>query len=282
MLDNDIQYTFEDKSLFLSKVKSYWYRRGITNFNLKSKQSASISNDVSYTFVEDINMVFSKIQFCNKKNSIDNYEVNEIDKLKQLITAKEVGLSIPKTLITENNNELINFMKICKNRVITKALNTHRISFLLSKNIKCILNLKTEVVLKRKLKYDVNLEGIPSLYQEYVDKIFELRIFFLRGTFYAMAVFSQSNTKTKIDYRNYDREVPNRIVPYILPVLIKKKLIRFMKVLDIVSGSIDMIYTTKGEYVFLEVNPIGQYHWLEKNCNYSISKDIASLLCKSV
>ncbi len=43
-------------------------------------------------------------------------------------------------------------------------------------------------------------------------------------------------------------------------------------------GSIDMICSPNGEYVFLEVNPVGQYQWLERNCNYFISKHVAEVL----
>ena len=46
------------------------------------------------------------------------------------------------------------------------------------------------------------------------------------------------------------------------------------------TGSIDLIYSLSNEYVFLEVNPQGQFDWLSKNCNYYIEKDIAELLKK--
>lgn len=42
-----------------------------------------------------------------------------------------------------------------------------------------------------------------------------------------MAIFSQENDKTKIDFRNYDIANPNRCVPYKLPRRIEKQLIRF-------------------------------------------------------
>jgi hypothetical protein len=44
------------------------------------------------------------------------------------------------------------------------------------------------------------------------------------------------------------------------------------------TGSIDLILTPNGEYFFLEINPMGQYDWLSKNCNYYIEKDIAEML----
>lgn len=93
-----------------------------------------------------------------------------------------------------------------------------------------------------------------------------------------MAIFSQENEKTRIDYRNYDREKPNRCVPYHLSDDIQSKLSAFMNLIDMNCGSIDMIYSPDGDYIFLEVNPVGQFHWLDKNCNYFLEREIAKCL----
>ena len=43
-------------------------------------------------------------------------------------------------------------------------------------------------------------------------------------------------------------------------------------------GCIDMIYSQNNRYVFLEVNPVGQYDYVSQNCNYSIHEFIAKQL----
>jgi D-alanine-D-alanine ligase-like ATP-grasp enzyme len=48
-----------------------------------------------------------------------------------------------------------------------------------------------------------------------------------------------------------------------------------MAELNLDTGSIDMILDRKNEYVFLEVNPTGQFGWLSKSCNYYIEKEVA-------
>lgn len=53
-----------------------------------------------------------------------------------------------------------------------------------------------------------------------------------------------------------------------------------MKDIDMNCGSIDMIYSPEGEYIFLEVNPVGQFQWLSKSCNYDIERQIAFDLLK--
>lgn len=53
-----------------------------------------------------------------------------------------------------------------------------------------------------------------------------------------------------------------------------------MEVIDLNSGSIDMLVSKKNEYIFLEVNPIGQFAQVSYPCNYYIQKEIASELIK--
>jgi len=95
-----------------------------------------------------------------------------------------------------------------------------------------------------------------------------------------MAIFSQSDAKTKVDFRNYNDEKPNRMVPYKLPCDIEKKIDVFMKKINLNNGSIDFILTEKNEYFFLEVNPAGQYGMIEQACFYGLDEKIAKILCQ--
>jgi glutathione synthase/RimK-type ligase-like ATP-grasp enzyme len=90
-----------------------------------------------------------------------------------------------------------------------------------------------------------------------------------------MAIFSQLDSLTELDYRNYNLEKPNRTVPFSLPENIELKLELLMKGLKLDTGSIDLILNREGDYVFLEVNPTGQFGWLSKSCNYYIEREIA-------
>ncbi len=125
---------------------------------------------------------------------------------------------------------------------------------------------------------DLKESSFPSLIQEYIDKKIEIRTYFIANLFYSMAIFSQKNEKTKVDFKDYDKNKPNRLVPFKLPNNIISKLKKLMTKLNLNSGSIDMIYSTKNEYVFLEVNPLGQFDWLSYNCNYYIERKLANML----
>lgn len=214
--------------------------------------------------------------------SINKFADNRTNKITNLTAAAKAGLKIPATLVTNNITDLLQF---CTKwgKVITKAIAYNRCTVLLEGE-EVILSSDTSLLtvadVKKLEPIYQDKKPLPALYQQYVDKEIELRIFFLYGDCYAMAIFSQNDEQTKIDFRNYNIDRPNRCIPYSLPEDIRRSIINFMEAVDMNCGSIDMIVTPQGDYVFLEVNPIGQYQWLERNCNYPISKNIAKKLAE--
>jgi len=192
------------------------------------------------------------------------------NKLIYLQKAAECGLLIPATLISSDKNVLHSFKYKKK---ITKSIQdifgavynfTHYFS-LTEQADNCFLN--------KQLNF-----FFPSLIQMQLNKLFELRIFFIKNEFYSMAIFSQENNKTKIDYRNNDKRFPNRYVPFKLPFHIQDKLSNLIKWTNLNTGSIDMVVTTSMDYYFLEINPCGQFGFVSENCNYFIDKRIAKYL----
>lgn len=246
---------------------SIWNRRGyipILPIQLKGSQW------IDYLKKEQLPVLFAIERSTNSKY-LGSYEKElSNNKILNLKEASLLNIKIPKTIITNNKYDLLQFIEKDK-QYITKSLNQ-------------VPSLETkEMIFEGNGTSILNFDEItdifaPSLIQEYVEKEFEIRVFFILETFFSMAIFSQNDTKTKIDYRNYNNEQPNRNVPFILPDHILKKLKKFTKKIECDTGSIDLIFTPKGEYVFLEINPMGQYDWLSIDCNYYIDKHIAEIL----
>lgn len=70
----------------------------------------------------------------------------------------------------------------------------------------------------------------------------------------------------------------SRRVPYQLPQAVKEKLVLLMKKLELKTGSIDMIVDHQDNYIFLEVNPVGQVGMTSVPCNFNLHKKIATWL----
>jgi len=197
-----------------------------------------------------------------------------INKLEVLNKASKIGLLIPKTIITNNKNDLIEFFNENKT-IITKPIYEVD-SWEFEENN---YTLFTEEIKKDNL-LNIPNTFFPSLFQEKIIKEFEIRTFYLDGTFFSMAIFSQDNEKTEVDFRKYDTENENRVTVFKLPEDIQMKLTDLMKEIGMQSGSIDLIYNGENKYYFLEVNPVGQIDMVSKPCNYYIEKKIAEKLRK--
>lgn len=101
----------------------------------------------------------------------------------------------------------------------------------------------------------------PSIFQPYIEKDFELPIVVVGRHIFACAIHSQQSDRSREDWRRYALE-NTPYLPYMLPAEIEARILVFMDRLWLVFGSIDMIVTPDGEYIFLEINPGGQFDWI--------------------
>jgi len=158
--------------------------------------------------------------------SINPYDPN---KLIFLSIAKEFGLNIPSTYIANSKENIPN------EPLITKAIGNAPM-FITKKWIKIP---RTE----RINKSNIQKSFFPSLFQEFIEKTMDIRVFYLNGYFYSAGILSQSNNRTKVDFRNYDLNNPNRIIPLKLPNEIKNKLNKMINLLGYFWCSIDLVYS---------------------------------------
>ncbi|UPZ17992.1 grasp-with-spasm system ATP-grasp peptide maturase [Flavobacterium humidisoli] len=215
------------------------------------------------------NSIFS---FFKSKAWIPNVHLARrggINKIDVLLKAKELGLSIPDTIIASSKEEVLNFIKEYK-RIITKPIS--EVAPILYKTTAISMYTK-EVKITDINKFPNRF--FPSLFQKKIDKEFEVRTFIYKRYIYSIAIFSQNDAQTNIDFRNYNFELPNRNVPFLLPKEIETKLFKLMEEIGLNTGSIDIMLDKNGDYIFLEVNPVGQSGMVSVGGNYNLEKIIA-------
>jgi ATP-GRASP peptide maturase of grasp-with-spasm system len=277
-VSNDI----ESKSLFLKlnsfdisqDVENGWIRKTgrfillDTYGNFLSQESFELSN---YYYIE-LGGVRNFIT-SQKVNWINDPKVFNIPKIDILNNAIKFNINIPETYILNRKSDLKRIYNLYKGEIITKSI-VDVCSVIKNNKIYAAYTLK------------ISMENIdelpeiffPSLIQNYIEKEFEIRSFFLNGKFSSMAIFSQNDKQTKIDYRNYNFEKPNRCVPYKLPKELETKLLEFLNFCSITTGSIDLIKAKDGGFYFLEINQAGQFGMTSYPCNYKLEKLIANSL----
>lgn len=252
-------------------VNKIWHRRAKRNFIPKEISNSPFLNYLKRE-EDPVNKAIEKIAVTtNPDNYVGGYcEEEQHNKIYDLHLAMRFGLKIPVTLVTNIKEDLIEFKKK-HNKIITKAI---KYPFFY-RGTDVYYNCKGTFFVNQKDIDAINGKFFISVFQSYVEKKFEVRVFFYKNQYYSMAIFSQNDKQTKVDFRNYNQEKPNRCVPFKLPEKILLKLKHLMNYKLMSSGSIDLIVTPENDFVFLEVNPQGQFHWLSESCNYYIEKSIA-------
>ncbi len=268
----------EGREINLEQINVVWFRRwyNYNNLNfLDSINNPDLKHDISKHMTYEINSL-SRFLFWLLK---DRYWLSDescvnVNKLHVLQSAKAVGLDIPASMVTNNKSQLSEF-KNRHGRIITKCIGEP--TFFNYKKVN--YGLYTEII------HDTALASFPHVFfpclvQEMLSKEYEIRVFYLDGDFYSMAIFSQEDKQTGVDFRKYNYERPNRMVPYNLPVPLQEKITRLMKRLGFETGSVDIVRTRDGRDVFLEINPIGQFGMVSYPCNYYLEKKVAEFLIK--
>jgi len=259
----------KNRTFFFKNVNVVWYRK--FGFFKRYQDEFGNKNDlVSYIGSEFSTLRTTIFNILKKKKWL--YErKNMLPKLEILTLASKFGLKIPNTLITSKKTILEEFFKNNNNSIISKSIGEGKHINFEDKNYPFYTQ-KIENLSNITSKFS------PSIFQSYIKKEYELRVFFVEDHFYSMVIFSQNNEKTKIDFRNYDFDNPNRVGRYNLPAIIELKLNKLMKQIGLNTGSIDIIKCVDGNYYFLEVNPSGQFGMTSFPCNYNLHEIVADYL----
>lgn len=179
------------------------------------------------------------------------------DKAVQLITAQSVGLSVPRTLIGNEPDEVLAFASRCDGPIIFKPFFQE---IWREDGIERVQHAR--IVDRSQLLLRDAVRLCPGIYQPYVPKAFELRAIVLGDHIRYVKIDSQQVAEAAVDWRGDFRQrcvlsevdVPNHVSDGIL---------HFMRVMDLSFGCIDLVVTPAGEYVFLEINDQGQFLWIE-------------------
>lgn len=188
------------------------------------------------------------------------------NKTRQLRLAARLGLSIPPTLITADPEAARRFFFAHDSQVITKLQTS------LGHSMAGGGGLPTRLLRVEDLDALAGLRHCPMMFQRYVPKQWELRIAWVDGHAFVGALDGQL---CGVDWR-YESSASWK--PHTLPPAIHDRLAQLMTALGLRQGAIDMIVEPSGDYVFLEVNPHGEWGMLERDLELPIAAAIADAL----
>jgi len=257
-------------SFDINKAQSVWYRKPKV-----AKISEEITKQSTRNFIqEEIKAVINGLWFLMKgRYWVSNPWAikNASNKIYQLNIAKSIGFVIPRTIITTSSVRAKKFYEQYKGNVIAKVL-TYGV-FEENGHASVIL---TNKVSPESIKNIKLVRFCPTLFQEYIPKKTEFRITVVGKKVFVCEIYSQESENTRIDWRNYGVKVP--YISSKLPFAIQEKCIKLVRKLNLHFGAIDMIRTPNDQFIFLEINPSGQWLWVEEKTGLQISEALIGLL----
>lgn len=194
-------------------------------------------------------------------------------KLLQLRLARELGLELPRTLVSNDPDEVRAFAEECGGAVVAKTQS----SFAIHEGG------REQVVFTHPLRPEdlQDLDGLryaPMCFQERVEKSLELRVTIVGERVFAASIDSAVMERSRTDWRREGLALIEQWKACELPDDVAAKLLRLMDALGLNYGAIDVIRTPDGRHVFLEINPAGEFFWLERCPGFPISEALADVL----
>lgn len=250
------------ENIELEKVKSIWFNGGCII------SGVSAYEDKCYEVLNDAFVLQKTIKKIGRR--IADFETNRLD---IMLEAKKQGLKIPHTLITGSREKLQTFYDIydIKKGIVSKRI----LDTLYYEDDEFIYNFNLTFQITAEILAITPDQFAISFFQERIIADFEIRVIYIDGTFYSIAIH---NFDTTIDIRTKFMEMDNlRMVPFNLPVDISEKLKKVFKKFNLNYGSADLMYCSD-DYYFLEINPTGQVSFVNNACNYYIEKKLAKIL----
>ncbi len=200
-------------------------------------------------------------------------------KALQLVRAAEAGLTTPHTLISNDPLPVARFRdELGAQTCAVKSLR--------------VVGAATEdgwrFPLTAVLPADHPLDSValaPTVFQPYIEKAAEYRCVVIGERIFPVRLDSQAHNNTATDWRggwvfnNHGHpSPPSKYEPDALPPHVRHAIRSLMRSFPINFASLDMILTPDGEFVFLELNPNGQWLWLELELGIPLTAALTDLL----
>lgn len=187
------------------------------------------------------------------------------DKMLQLIHARQVGLPIPRSLASNSADDLCRFIESNGNggrETIIKPIAT---------SIWNEASTGTWRALTPSLITTVDVEGAEVkadiiLAQERVSKIYEVRLIVFGHDLVGVKLDSQKQDESSLDFRNLDDWSLLGHEQIGIPDHIRAGSLALCQSLGLIFGAFDYVVDLEGNWVFLEVNEMGNFLWMEA-CN---------------
>ena len=193
-------------------------------------------------------------------------------KALQLATAREVGLLTPRSLWSNDPEEILAFADSCDYQIVAKPVNDVEYYLGNRPHTVWVSPIDRESLLRNK----ENLSLMLGFYQQLIHDKTDVRVTAVGEELFPCEMIIKEPFRHITDWRMVPEPLDHQIVP--LPEDIKMKLLAFNQRLGVDFGAIDLLKSPGGDYYFIESNINGQWLWIQDLTKQPIAEAIASLL----
>jgi len=192
------------------------------------------------------------------------------NKVRQLQLASEIGFRIPITIISNDpENARVNLEKF-GGRMIAKALYSPLIEEQ-NQDYFIFTNEITEI----SQSDDEHIRLSPCIFQEPITPKVDYRVTVIGETAISVRIESENNIPLSLDWRTQKEKL--RFIPCSIPNDVEHMCLNYVKQNGLLFGAIDLV-KHNDEFVFLEINPNGEWGWLQKPYGISIAETLCNLM----
>lgn len=260
-----------ERNFNILDFKSVYYRRPelplFQDDELSAKERRYMQTEVAYT-LEGIYSILESSYWISPVWAIRKAE----NKLYQLQLARQLEFHVPASIVT-NIPESFKDFRSNHNECIIKPIRSGHIQD----------DTNPEVVYTNLLTTNPPNEQIkvcPNYLQEHIEKKYDVRVTVVGDKTYAVRIDSQTTEATKTDWRRGENILPHEVIE--LPPHMHNQCVAITNALGLQFGAIDFVIDKNGNFVFLELNPNGQWAWIENITDLDISGAISDLLIKNI
>ncbi|MBC7907124.1 MAG: hypothetical protein H7Y60_10305 [Rhodospirillaceae bacterium] len=192
------------------------------------------------------------------------------DKPRQLALAVSLGFRVPPTIISNSLASVAD--RLADGPIVAKTLREallegeDRERVIFTSRIPDLSELSEQAV-----------SAAPAIFQHQVEKRSDLRVTVVGDRAYAAEILSQDMAETQVDWRRGSHpELVHRM--HDLPEPLAKRCVTLVKSLGLRFGAVDLVLDRSGDYWFLEVNPNGQWAWIENRTGLPLTEAIVDEL----
>jgi glutathione synthase/RimK-type ligase-like ATP-grasp enzyme len=265
-----IHWNNRETPLDFNHIKAVLYRRPVAPIieaEIKDEPTRKFCEDESYDFLRGL-WYSLDCHWISDPLAIKKSE----HKVYQLKVAQSLYFNIPKTIITNDPGEVEKFFHTCPKGIIIKPLYLGFIN-----DPEKPRTIFTNCVAEEDLKNIDSVRIAPSIFQERIHKKFDIRVTIIGDRVFAVKIEVDSLPPNIPDWRFAPIEKLKHSI-YDLPPDVEKSCMDLVERLGLDFGAIDLALDHNDNHIFFEINPNGQWAWLETILHLPISKAIVDRL----